>query len=134
MDSHQEKRTVLLMFCHWTQSGKASEKITVFSKPKLTGSSKINVDVNKRHHFICGALFLAVCGSLVPLCNAGAGTRKRPKDHFSEFDSLLTVLALLLSIAGIFMCVWRTCCAHHAYFSILDQRKFQQQALSGNAV
>lgn len=88
----------------------------------------------KQQHFIYGAvLFLAVCGSVVPLCNAGAGMRKRPKDRFNEFDTLLTVLAVLLCIGGIFVCAWCTCCGHHDYLTILDERRFQQ-ALDNDAV
>ena len=100
----------------------------------MTGSSKNNV-MSKRQHFICGAvLSIAVCGSVVPVCNASSGARKESNGRFNEFDTLLTVLALLLCIGGIFMCAWFTCCGHHDYFTILDQRRFQQQALHSNEV
>ena len=102
----------------------------------MTVSSKNNV-TSKRQHFVCSAvLSVAVCGSVVPVCNASAGVRKEqePNGRFNEFDTLLTVLALLLCIGGIFVCVWFTCCGHHDYFTILDQRRFQQQALHSNEV
>lgn len=120
---------------HWTQSTlKASEKTkSRFSSCKMTSPSKNNV-MAKRQSFICSTvIFLAVCGSLVPLCNAGAG-RKRPENRFNEFDTLLTVLAVLLCIGGIFVCAWCTCCGHHDYFTILDQRRFQQQTLDSDAL
>ena len=93
----------------------------------MKGSSKNNAITS-------AVLFLAVCGSVVPLCNAGDDTRKRPKDSFNEFDTLLTVLAVLLCMGGICVCAWCTCCGHHDYFTILDQRRFRQQALDSDAV
>ena len=130
----------------WIRGGKNAEvsrdpvregelKISRFSpSQKMTGSSKNNV-MSKRQHFICGAvLSVAVCGSVLPVCNASAGIRKEPNGRFNELDTLLTVLALLLCIGGIFACAWFTCCGHHDYFTTLDQRRFQQQALHSNEV
>ena len=100
----------------------------------MTGSSKNNV-ISKRQYFICGAvLSVAVCGIVVPACNASAGIGKERNSRLNEFDTLLTVMALLLCIGGIFMCAWCTCCGHHDYFTRLDQRRFQQQALDSNEV
>lgn len=123
---------------HWCFSGPSQgrriKRSRFSASPKMTGSSKNNV-MSKRQHFICGAvLSVAVCGSVVPVCNASAGIRKEPNGRFNEFDTLLTVLALLLCIGGIFMCAWCTCCGHHDYFTILDQQRFQQQALHSNEV
>ena len=100
----------------------------------MAGSPKSSV-IAKGHHFIYGAvLFLAVCSSIVPLCSAGTDTGKRPKDGYNEFDTLLTVMAVLLCIGGIFVCAWCTCCGHHDYLTILDQRRFQQQVLDSDTV
>ena len=51
--------------------------------------------------------------------------------NFNEFDALLTLLSLFLSAAGLFVCIWCTCCGHQDYFISMDQRRllFRQQAI-----
>ena len=123
------------MFPYWNKSGKASEKITSFhAQHKLKHSSEDNIRT-KRRRFVCDIFFLALCSDLLPLCYAGAGAGKRLKgEHYNEFHTLLTVLALLLCIVGIFGCLWCTCCGHHDYFTILDRRRFQQENVNSDEV
>ena len=52
------------------------------------------------------------------------------RSRFSEFDTFLTSFALLMCIAGLFTCVWCSCCGHEDYFQSWDQRRivFRQYA------
>ena len=52
------------------------------------------------------------------------------RNNFSEIDSILTSLTLLLLAVGVFLCIWCTCCSHQDFFASLDQRRliFRQQA------
>ena len=70
--------------------------------------------------------------SLIQPCSADDSAWGRTiENNFSEFDTLLTTIVLLLCIAGIFLCVWCAFCGHRDYFVSLDQRRllFHQQAL-----
>lgn len=46
------------------------------------------------------------------------------RHRFTEFDTFLTSFAMFICIAGLFTCIWCTCCGHEDSLLSLDQRRF----------
>ena len=58
------------------------------------------------------------------------------RHRFSEFDTFLTSFAIFVCIAGLFTCIWCTCCGHEDSLLSLDQRRlvFYQDAKKRAAI
>lgn len=123
-----------LMFPYQSKSWKVIEKFTNSHTNPETKHSESHIR-KKRRRIMGDIFFVVLCSNLLSLCDAEAGAEKRLRgDHYNEFHSLLSVIALLICITGIFICLWCTCCGHHDYFTIMDRQRFHEQNKNGDDV